>query len=191
MSNPYSPYPTPKKLERSRTNKVLGGVCAGIANYLNMDPTLVRVLWVVISLFTGVPVLLYILALFLLPEESPQSPDQLSPTGQAPQDWNQGYGQAAGTYPPSGQPQAAPAPYGSAPSGGPTDPVWGAAGAPWEQPQPSQSTPPADAGTAEPTPTEPSNEDLSAGPAQTSGSADGSQPADPNKNNLEGGDQRP
>ena len=62
MSSPYPPQP-PKKLERSKSNRILGGVCAGVANYLNMDPTLVRVLTVVISLFTGVPVILYIVAL--------------------------------------------------------------------------------------------------------------------------------
>jgi hypothetical protein len=53
MSSPYPPQP-PKRLERSKSNRILGGVCAGVANYLNMDPTLVRVLTVVISLFTGV-----------------------------------------------------------------------------------------------------------------------------------------
>jgi phage shock protein PspC (stress-responsive transcriptional regulator) len=63
MSSPYLPQP-PKRLERSKSNRIVGGVCAGVANYLNMDPTLVRVLTVVISLFTGVPVILYIVALF-------------------------------------------------------------------------------------------------------------------------------
>ena len=58
MSSPYPPQ-APKRLERSKSNRVLGGVCAGVANYLNMDPTLVRVLTVVISLFTGVPIILY------------------------------------------------------------------------------------------------------------------------------------
>ena len=71
MSSPYPPQP-PKRLERSKSNRILGGVCAGVANYLNMDPTLVRVLTVVISLFTGVPVILYIIALFVVPEEGSQ-----------------------------------------------------------------------------------------------------------------------
>ena len=64
MSSPYPAQP-PRRLERSKSNRILGGVCAGVANYLNMDPTLVRVLTVVISLFTGVPVILYIIALFV------------------------------------------------------------------------------------------------------------------------------
>ena len=56
MSAYPPPPPPPRRLERSSTNKVFGGVCAGVANYLNMDVNLVRVLTVVVSLFTGVPV---------------------------------------------------------------------------------------------------------------------------------------
>ena len=64
---PLSPTP-PKKLTRSRSNRIVGGVCGGVAEYLNMDVTLVRILTVLISLFTGVPVILYIIALFVIPE---------------------------------------------------------------------------------------------------------------------------
>jgi phage shock protein C len=65
-----SSYPTgPKQLRRSRTDRYIGGVCGGVASYLNMDATLVRILTVVITLFTGVPVVLYLVALFLMPEE--------------------------------------------------------------------------------------------------------------------------
>jgi phage shock protein PspC (stress-responsive transcriptional regulator) len=49
MSNPYSSQP-PKRLVRSTSNRVIGGVCGGVADYLNMDATLVRVLPVLISL---------------------------------------------------------------------------------------------------------------------------------------------
>ena len=98
MSSPYPPQP-PKKLERSKSNRVLGGVCAGVANYLNMDPTLVRVLTVVISLFTGVPVILYIIALFVVPEEGSQPASPAYPPVGGPQ------GQAAGL--PAAPPQAA------------------------------------------------------------------------------------
>ena len=81
MSSPYPPQP-PKRLERSKSNRIVGGVCAGVANYLNMDPTLVRVLTVVISLFTGVPVILYIVALFVMPEEGSQpNPPNYPPVG--------------------------------------------------------------------------------------------------------------
>ena len=43
----------PKLLRRSRTDRYIGGVCGGVASYLNMDATLVRILTVVITLFTG------------------------------------------------------------------------------------------------------------------------------------------
>lgn len=66
MSQPTSGS---KLLRRSRTDRYIGGVCGGVANYLNMDATLVRILTVVITLFTGVPVILYLVALFLMPEE--------------------------------------------------------------------------------------------------------------------------
>ena len=113
-----SPYPArqPKRLERSRSNRVLGGVCAGVANYLNMDPTLVRVLTVLLTLFTGVPVIVYLVLLFVVPEEG-------APTTPA-------------SYPPVGQAEAQ---QGS-------DQVWGPSGAPWEQQppatQPAQTQPP-------------------------------------------------
>ena len=64
-----NPSTAPKQLRRSRTDRYLGGVCGGVADYLNMDPTLVRVLTAVITLFTGVPVVLYLVALFFMPEE--------------------------------------------------------------------------------------------------------------------------
>ena len=54
-----------KKLYRS-SNKILGGVCAGIGEYLNVDPTIVRILWVLFGL-TGLGVLAYIAAWVLVP----------------------------------------------------------------------------------------------------------------------------
>lgn len=57
-----------KKLYRS-SNRVLGGVCGGIAEYFSVDPTLIRVLYAVLSLFSaGFPgLLLYIILLILVP----------------------------------------------------------------------------------------------------------------------------
>jgi len=57
-----------KELVRSSDDKVIAGVCGGVARYLNMDPGLIRVLTVVLSLFTGVPVIAYLVAMFVLPE---------------------------------------------------------------------------------------------------------------------------
>ena len=58
-----------KKLRRSRKNRVLCGVMGGIAEYFNVDPTLVRVLFLVFS-FSGFPIFLYILLAIIIPEES-------------------------------------------------------------------------------------------------------------------------
>ncbi|MCK9301549.1 MAG: PspC domain-containing protein [Bacteroidales bacterium] len=60
-----------RKLTRSRTDRMLGGVLGGLAAYLNIDSVLVRVLYCALSLFTaGFPgLLLYILMLILVPED--------------------------------------------------------------------------------------------------------------------------
>jgi len=64
----------PKKLTRSRDDKMLCGVAAGIARYLDVDPTLVRLAWVVAILLPGpnaIIVLLYLVLCFVLPLETP------------------------------------------------------------------------------------------------------------------------
>ncbi len=59
-----------KKLKRSRNNKMLCGVCAGIGEYLNIDPTVVRILWAILSLSSvGVGVVVYFLAAVIVPDE--------------------------------------------------------------------------------------------------------------------------
>jgi len=66
-----------KKLTRSRTDKKLLGVCGGIAEYLNLDPTLVRIAFVVGVIGSGGPFVLGYLALaFIMPKESPLSPEE-------------------------------------------------------------------------------------------------------------------
>ena len=57
-----------KKLYRSATNKVLCGVCGGIAEYLEVDPTLVRFAFAMFSLACGAGILAYIVAAVLIPE---------------------------------------------------------------------------------------------------------------------------
>lgn len=58
----------PRKLYRSHEDRMLSGVCGGFAAYLNVDSTIVRILWVVLSLLWGVGVLLYIAAMIIIPE---------------------------------------------------------------------------------------------------------------------------
>lgn len=60
-----------KKLYRSSDNKVLGGVCAGIGEYADVDPTMIRLLWVIVTVFTGFfpGILAYIIAWIIMPEK--------------------------------------------------------------------------------------------------------------------------
>ena len=57
-----------KKLHKSQTDKKLCGVCGGIAEYFNIDPTLVRLLWILVSLAGGAGLLAYIIAAVIMPE---------------------------------------------------------------------------------------------------------------------------
>jgi phage shock protein C len=59
----------PKRLFRSRKDRILGGVCGGLGNYLNVDPVLVRVVWAILFFAAGVGLLAYILAWIIIPEE--------------------------------------------------------------------------------------------------------------------------
>lgn len=58
-----------KRLYRSRNNRMLAGVCGGIAEYFDADPTLVRIVTVVVALLPGPAILAYLAAWLLVPEE--------------------------------------------------------------------------------------------------------------------------
>ncbi|NLK28692.1 MAG: PspC domain-containing protein [Clostridiales bacterium] len=58
-----------KRLYRSSRNKMICGVCGGIAEYINLDPTIVRLLWVIFCFAAGFGVLLYIIAAIIMPEQ--------------------------------------------------------------------------------------------------------------------------
>lgn len=57
------------KLYRSKSNRILAGVCGGIGEYFNVDPTIVRLLWLLISITGGAGVIAYIIAWIIIPEE--------------------------------------------------------------------------------------------------------------------------
>lgn len=59
-----------KRLHRSRTDRVIAGVCGGLADYFGVDPILVRVLWVVAVLSFGAGLLAYVLLWLFVPQES-------------------------------------------------------------------------------------------------------------------------
>jgi phage shock protein PspC (stress-responsive transcriptional regulator) len=58
-----------KRLYRSRSEKMVGGVCGGLAEYLGMDVTLIRVLWVLVTLLAGTGLLIYVVLWVLIPLE--------------------------------------------------------------------------------------------------------------------------
>ena len=63
-----------KVLVRSRDGRMLAGVCAGVADYLGFDPTVVRVIWAVVSVVTGgAGVLAYLVAWIIIPDEGQKS----------------------------------------------------------------------------------------------------------------------
>jgi phage shock protein PspC (stress-responsive transcriptional regulator) len=57
-----------KKLYRSTTNKTIAGVCAGLAEYLNIDPTIIRVIWALVGL-TGSGLIAYLVCALIIPEK--------------------------------------------------------------------------------------------------------------------------
>ena len=60
-----------KKLYRSTTNKTIAGVCGGMAEYLNIDPTVVRVIWALVSL-SGTGLIAYLICALIIPEAPPR-----------------------------------------------------------------------------------------------------------------------
>jgi phage shock protein C len=79
------PEPAVRRLHRSRTNRVLAGVCGGLAEYYGSDPTAVRLVTVVLGLFTGIVpmVVVYIVAAIVVPELG-AAPGDRSATNAAP-----------------------------------------------------------------------------------------------------------
>ena len=62
-----------KKLYRSRDDRIIGGVCGGIGEYLNIDPTAIRLIYILFALWFGSGILAYIIFLILVPEEPQES----------------------------------------------------------------------------------------------------------------------
>jgi phage shock protein C len=58
-----------RKLYRSRTNRKLAGVCGGLAEYFNLDPTLIRVLFVALAVLGGSGIVLYLAMWIIVPNQ--------------------------------------------------------------------------------------------------------------------------
>ena len=68
-----------KKLYLSKKDKKLAGVCGGIAAYLNIDSTVVRLVWALVCALAGTGVLAYIICAFVIPDDpnGPKDPEDL------------------------------------------------------------------------------------------------------------------
>ena len=60
-----------KRLYRSTRDRMLGGVCAGLGDHLDVDPTVIRLIWVAVTILSiGVGIIVYIIAWIIVPEGS-------------------------------------------------------------------------------------------------------------------------
>lgn len=60
----------PKRLYKIEEGKMVSGVCGGVAEYFNVDPSLVRILWAFVALCAGAGLIAYIIAACILPRKS-------------------------------------------------------------------------------------------------------------------------
>jgi phage shock protein C len=59
-----------QRLYRSKNDRILGGVCAGLGEHLDVDPTVIRLIWAVVTLLSfGTGIIIYILAWIIIPED--------------------------------------------------------------------------------------------------------------------------
>jgi phage shock protein C len=96
-----------RRLYRSRTDAIIGGVAAGLAGYLNSDPALVRIVWAILVVVTGgAALVVYIIAWIVVPEEAvgpaaeastdPVTGEVVTPDGDAAASTRSGAGGQAG-----------------------------------------------------------------------------------------------
>jgi phage shock protein C len=58
-----------RKLFRSNSNRVISGICGGIGKYMNVDPTIIRLVWILLTLLGGSGIILYIVLYFVIPRK--------------------------------------------------------------------------------------------------------------------------
>ena len=59
-----------KKLVRPNENRMIAGVCAGLGNYFDIDPTIIRILFVLFAIFVGGGILVYLVLWLVMPQEA-------------------------------------------------------------------------------------------------------------------------
>jgi len=68
-----------KRLQRSRTERMIAGVCGGLADYFGVDPTVVRAVLAAVTVFGGAGVILYVVLWVITPLEPPPPPASTPP----------------------------------------------------------------------------------------------------------------
>ncbi|HWD42312.1 MAG TPA: PspC domain-containing protein [Actinomycetota bacterium] len=71
--------PAPRVVRRSRSERILAGVCGGVGRYLGVDPVLLRVAFIILTLANGLGVIAYVVAWVAIPEERPDQPPGPAP----------------------------------------------------------------------------------------------------------------
>jgi phage shock protein C len=61
---------TTRRLYRSKSNRKLAGVCGGLGEYLGADPTVIRVLFIVLAVFGGAGLIIYLAMWLIVPQET-------------------------------------------------------------------------------------------------------------------------
>jgi phage shock protein PspC (stress-responsive transcriptional regulator) len=60
-----------KKLHLSKNNKIIGGVCGGLAEYFNFDPTIIRLIWLIVVILSGFfpGIFIYLVCWLIMPQQ--------------------------------------------------------------------------------------------------------------------------
>jgi phage shock protein PspC (stress-responsive transcriptional regulator) len=77
-----------KKLYKDKKNAMLSGVCAGVAKYFDMDPTIIRLIWVFVTLVGGSGLVAYVVCAIVIPDE-PDTVTEVDYTEVDPDDKNE------------------------------------------------------------------------------------------------------
>jgi phage shock protein C len=83
---PSGPEPPPvdggqRVVRRSRSERVIAGVCGGVGRYLGVDPVLLRIAFIILALANGLGVIAYVVCWVAIPEERPDQPSAPAPQG--------------------------------------------------------------------------------------------------------------
>ena len=71
---PPPPVDGPRVVRRSRSDRVIAGVCGGVGRYLGVDPVLLRIAFIILALANGLGLIAYVVAWVAIPEERPGQP---------------------------------------------------------------------------------------------------------------------